>query len=210
MLECVDQSPAGAAPVMRRVHGQEMNPDKSKPLAPGVPDIFAFKDLAIKPVPLPVDSFQPERRPWVLETYLTSAKDNLAAAEKRVGELGKKSETATKKLEELTKTPPPAEKTRKAAEAAVADTSAELHAATLAVEWAPRVRVNALDVGLVRTPAAHYAEESARDVPLGRFAEPDEVGYAAVFLASPLAAYVSGARLLVHGGGEVPVPVYGS
>ena len=74
------------------IHGQEMNPDKSKPLAPGVPDIFAFKELAIKPVPLPLDSFQPERRPWVLETYLTTANDNLAAAEKLVGELGKKSD----------------------------------------------------------------------------------------------------------------------
>jgi hypothetical protein len=123
-----------------------MNPDKSKSLAPGVPDIFAFKDLAIKPVPLPLDSFQPERRPWVLETYLTTAKDNLAAAEKRVAELGKKSEAATKKLEELTKIPtatsPPDEKTRKAAEAAVADASAELHAATLALEQAQSALVS--------------------------------------------------------------------
>jgi hypothetical protein len=118
------------------VHGQEMNPDKSKSLAPGVPDIFAFKELAIKPVPLPLDSFQPERRPWVLETYLTTANDNLAAAEKRVAELGRKSEAATRKLEELTKTPAPDEKTRKAAETAVADASAELHVATLADEQA--------------------------------------------------------------------------
>jgi NAD(P)-dependent dehydrogenase (short-subunit alcohol dehydrogenase family) len=81
-------------------------------------------------------------------------------------------------------------------------------AATLAVEWAPKVRVNTLDVGLVDT--GHYGAEAARSVPLGRLAVPDEVGYAAVFLASPLAAYVSGARLLVHGGGEVPPPVYGT
>jgi hypothetical protein len=53
-----------------------------------------------------------------------------------VAELGKKSENATKKLEELTKNPALDEKTRKAAEAAVADSSAELHAATLAVEQA--------------------------------------------------------------------------
>jgi NAD(P)-dependent dehydrogenase (short-subunit alcohol dehydrogenase family) len=39
-------------------------------------------------------------------------------------------------------------------------------------------------------------------------ASPDEVGHAAVFLASPLAGYISGARLLVHGGGEVPTQVY--
>lgn len=78
-------------------------------------------------------------------------------------------------------------------------------AATLAVEWAPKVRVNTLDVGLVRTERNdHYGPEAAATIPLGRFAEPDEIGACAAFLASPLASYVSGARLLVHGGGEAP------
>jgi NAD(P)-dependent dehydrogenase (short-subunit alcohol dehydrogenase family) len=83
--------------------------------------------------------------------------------------------------------------------------------ASLAVEWAPRVRVNALDVGMVRTErsALHYGDADGiaavgQTVPLGRMAEPDEVGACAVFLASPLAGYVSGATLLVHGGGERP------
>ncbi|KJY45152.1 short-chain dehydrogenase, partial [Streptomyces sp. NRRL S-444] len=39
---------------------------------------------------------------------------------------------------------------------------------------------------------------------LGRLAEPADVGAAAVFLASGRAGYVSGASLLVHGGGERP------
>jgi NAD(P)-dependent dehydrogenase (short-subunit alcohol dehydrogenase family) len=79
-------------------------------------------------------------------------------------------------------------------------------AATLAVEWAPKVRVNSLGVGMVRTEssASHYSESAGRTVPLGRLAEPDEIGSCAVFLASPLASYVSGATLLVHGGGEAP------
>lgn len=83
--------------------------------------------------------------------------------------------------------------------------------ATLAVEWAPKVRVNSLVVGMVRTEKAHlhYGDEAgvaavARTVPLGRLAEPDEVGNCAAFLASPRASYVSGATLLVHGGGEAP------
>jgi NAD(P)-dependent dehydrogenase (short-subunit alcohol dehydrogenase family) len=42
----------------------------------------------------------------------------------------------------------------------------------------------------------------AATVPMGRVAEPTEVGDAVVFLASPLAAFVSGANLVVHGGGE--------
>ncbi len=83
--------------------------------------------------------------------------------------------------------------------------------ASLAVEWAPKVRVNALGVGMVRTELSelHYGDEAGiaavgKTVPLGRLAEPDEIGTCAVFLASPLASYVSGATLLVHGGGEVP------
>lgn len=83
--------------------------------------------------------------------------------------------------------------------------------ATLAVEWAPKVRVNSLAVGMVRTEEAalHYGDEAAvaavgRTVPLGRLAEPREIGTCVAFLASPLASYVSGACLAVHGGGEAP------
>jgi NAD(P)-dependent dehydrogenase (short-subunit alcohol dehydrogenase family) len=82
---------------------------------------------------------------------------------------------------------------------------------TLAVEWAPKVRVNAITVGLVRTEQAglHYGDEAAiaavgATVPLGRMAEPVDVADACLFLASPLASYVSGANLLLHGGGERP------
>lgn len=82
---------------------------------------------------------------------------------------------------------------------------------TLAVEWAPKVRLNAMNVGLVETEQTdlHYGgEEGVRrvgaTVPLGRMATPRDVGNVAVFLASPLAAYVSGATIEVHGGGESP------
>ncbi|GAA2487307.1 hypothetical protein GCM10023100_58630 [Actinocorallia cavernae] len=84
-------------------------------------------------------------------------------------------------------------------------------AASMAVEWAPHVRVNTLVVGMVRTEqsAAHYGGPDgiaavARTVPLGRLATPVDVGAAAVFLASDAAAYISGASLQVHGGGEWP------
>ncbi|GAA3396746.1 SDR family oxidoreductase [Streptomyces roseoviridis] len=84
-------------------------------------------------------------------------------------------------------------------------------ARTMAVEWAPEVRVNTLVLGMVRTERSHLhygdAEGIAavgRTVPLGRLAEPADVGEAAVFLASDRAAYISGASLLVHGGGERP------
>ena len=44
----------------------------------------------------------------------------------------------------------------------------------------------------------------AGTVPLGRLVTPDEVADACLFLASPLAASISGASLLLHGGGERP------
>jgi NAD(P)-dependent dehydrogenase (short-subunit alcohol dehydrogenase family) len=82
---------------------------------------------------------------------------------------------------------------------------------TLAVEWAPKVRVVAVTAGMIRTELAHlhYGDEAARarvaaTVPLGRLGEPRDVADACLFLASPLASYVSGASLLVHGGGERP------
>ncbi|CAM5655338.1 putative short-chain dehydrogenase/reductase [Streptomyces spiroverticillatus] len=82
---------------------------------------------------------------------------------------------------------------------------------SMAVEWAPEVRVNTLVLGMVRTELSHlhYGDEDglaavARTIPAGRMAEPSDIGDAAVFLASPKAAYVNGASLLVHGGGERP------
>ena len=82
---------------------------------------------------------------------------------------------------------------------------------TLAVEWAPKVRVNVVSAGLVATDDSldHYggAERLARvaaTVPLGRFGLPREVGDAVAFLSSPLAAYATGANLVLHGGGEWP------
>jgi NAD(P)-dependent dehydrogenase (short-subunit alcohol dehydrogenase family) len=82
---------------------------------------------------------------------------------------------------------------------------------SLAVEWAPKVRVAAVTPVLVHTERAHlhYGDAAglaavAQTVPLGRLAEPREVGEACVWLASPQAAYVSGANLVVHGGGERP------
>lgn len=82
---------------------------------------------------------------------------------------------------------------------------------TLAVEWAPKVRVNALAVGMVETEQADlfYGDVESiaaisKNVPAGRLARPDDIGWAAAFLASDVASYISGASLEVHGGGEPP------
>jgi NAD(P)-dependent dehydrogenase (short-subunit alcohol dehydrogenase family) len=82
---------------------------------------------------------------------------------------------------------------------------------TLAVDFAPKVRVNAVTAGLIVTEQAHlfYGDEEgiaavSATVPLGRMGTPDDIAGVCLFLASPLAAYVSGANVLVHGGGEMP------
>lgn len=82
---------------------------------------------------------------------------------------------------------------------------------SLAVEWAPDVRVNALSCGLVATPGSedHYGTPEQRaavaaTIPRGVFATPEEIGDACLLLASPLAAHVTGAVLAVDGGGEWP------
>ena len=83
--------------------------------------------------------------------------------------------------------------------------------ATLAVEWAPKVRVNAVVAGMVATEQVElfYGDSAsqaavASTIPLGRLAEPAEIGWATAFLASDAASYISGATLAVHGGGEPP------
>ncbi|MEV4275166.1 SDR family NAD(P)-dependent oxidoreductase [Actinoplanes xinjiangensis] len=117
--------------------------------------------------------------------------------------------------------------------AAYGAAKAGLHhlATSLAAEWAPRVRVNTLVVGPVEAapmsrpgpsgfaasgPAATGAHGGragaggpaastvARTVPMGRPAAAGEVASACLLLASPLAGYISGASLAVHGGGEWP------
>jgi NAD(P)-dependent dehydrogenase (short-subunit alcohol dehydrogenase family) len=95
--------------------------------------------------------------------------------------------------------------------AAYGAAKAGLHslATSLAVEWAPKVRVNCVVPSLVLTDAAAagYGDggaAAADTVPLRRLATPADVADACLFLASAQASYMSGAALLLHGGGERP------
>lgn len=82
---------------------------------------------------------------------------------------------------------------------------------TLAIEWGPKVRVNAISASMILTEQAHlhYGDDDgiarvAETVPLKRLGTPKDIAGACLFLASPLASYVSGANLVLHGGGETP------
>ena len=78
---------------------------------------------------------------------------------------------------------------------------------SLALALAPQVRVNALAPGWVRTRMAEpvwsdprHAAAATRRIPLGRWGEPEEIGSAAVFLASEAARFVTGETLVIDGG----------
>lgn len=78
----------------------------------------------------------------------------------------------------------------------------------LAVQWAPRLRVNAVAPGLVDTPMTEpmppdvYAKLVAR-VPAERAGDPAEVAEAVAYLASDRASYITGQMLLACGGRSV-------
>jgi 3-oxoacyl-[acyl-carrier protein] reductase len=73
------------------------------------------------------------------------------------------------------------------------------------------VRVNAIAPGPIETPmmgtalSAQQREAYARNIPLGRLGQPQDIGEAAVFLASDAAGYVTGATLPVSGGTDLRV-----
>src|SRR5262245_60608735 len=81
----------------------------------------------------------------------------------------------------------------------------------MALELAPhRIRVNAIAPGLTDTAQPRYghSEEElsamARAVPLGRMATVEDIGAAAVFLASPESGHVTGQTIHVNGGSYMP------
>lgn len=85
-------------------------------------------------------------------------------------------------------------------------------ARSLATEFSPRgVRVNAIAPGWIDTAmtrAAHQGDPVRRAkvlqrTPLGRLGDPSDVGYAAVYLCSPAARYVTGVVLPVDGGASI-------
>lgn len=75
-------------------------------------------------------------------------------------------------------------------------------------ELAPRVRVNAIAPGIVRTHLAkalweNHEDQLSKSLPLGRIGEPEDIARAAVFLAGDDAAWITGQTIVVDGGALV-------
>jgi len=83
---------------------------------------------------------------------------------------------------------------------------------SLAQEWGGEgIRVNAIIAGLMQTEASGetYGDDAAqlavgRSLPLGRMGRGEDIAGAVLWLCSGMAAWVSGARINVDGGGERP------
>ncbi len=83
---------------------------------------------------------------------------------------------------------------------------------SLAMEWGSAVRVNAIVVGLVEDPeqTEHYGGDAgvariAAALPMGRMVRGGDLGPLVEWLASPAAAFVTGAQIALHSGGETPM-----
>jgi NAD(P)-dependent dehydrogenase (short-subunit alcohol dehydrogenase family) len=82
---------------------------------------------------------------------------------------------------------------------------------TLGIAFAPKVRTVCVTAGPIITEQAHlyYGDDEGiaavgATIALGRLAEPADVADVCLFAASPLARYITGTQILVHGGGEKP------
>lgn len=82
-------------------------------------------------------------------------------------------------------------------------------ARTLAAEWGPQVRVNAVSPGLVRTEGSmaavfrgseELAARAGRTTAVGRIGETDDIAWACHYLLSRAATFVSGTTITVDGG----------
>jgi meso-butanediol dehydrogenase / (S,S)-butanediol dehydrogenase / diacetyl reductase len=80
--------------------------------------------------------------------------------------------------------------------------------ASAALEYAPRIRVNAVSPGMILTPLTepllqflpHERERYERTTPVGRIGQPEDIADVVVFLCSDMARFITGQNIVVDGG----------
>lgn len=81
---------------------------------------------------------------------------------------------------------------------------------SIAIEYGPGIRCNAISPGVIRTPLTEgildpqLIEPMIQQCPLGRYGSAQEVANVALFLASDLSSYMNGQNLVVDGGLSLP------
>jgi 3-oxoacyl-[acyl-carrier protein] reductase len=142
-----------------------------------------------------LDGLPVERWRAVLDANLTSAFSCTQAAVRLMGDGGSITHIASIEARQ----PAPGHVHYSAAKAALV-----MHARGAALEYGPRgIRVNTVSPGLIDRPGMDWPEgieRWRRAAPLGRLGTPEDVANACVFLASPLAAWITGHDLVVDGG----------
>ena len=143
------------------VRGEDTKPDTSRSFEPGVPEVLAFRGIEVRPVSLPPTAFEPERRPWVLEAHVATARRAVESAESAVTKAVEKASAARTTLAtaEREAVSAPAVPSIDAARALVATAERQLAVARagLAVEQA------ALESVVCRAAATRTAWEAAAD-----------------------------------------------
>ncbi|RSD14013.1 SDR family oxidoreductase [Amycolatopsis eburnea] len=153
-------------------------------------------NAGVQPVE-PLEGLTAERWRAMLDATLTSAFSCTQAAARLLGEGGSVTHVASIEARQ----PAPGHVHYSAAKAALV-----MHARGAALEYGPRgIRVNTVSPGLVDRPGLARdwpdgVDRWHRAAPLNRLGTPADVGNACVFLASPLASFVTGHDLVVDGG----------
>lgn len=88
-------------PTYRFIRGEEKNPDKSTPIAPGVPALLECAPFEIEPVELPLEAWQPERRAWIADAYRAAASREIEAAESKLASVREKLAAAEREAASL-------------------------------------------------------------------------------------------------------------
>ncbi len=164
-------------PTYRFVRGQENNPDKSSPVAPGIPSVLSFSPLTIQAVTLPDEAWEPERRPWVLVGHRAAAQSKIApraaalqnARAKLLGLQKLDAPTATNAIAEAQGELRLAELTLALAETEF--TSVERRSESMRAAWARKGNRNpeiTPSLAQAETNGSHAAIRAERDVALAK------------------------------------------
>jgi hypothetical protein len=118
-------------PTFVYIRGDEKRPDKSQPIAPGLPAFLTGDEGDIQPVDLPIEAWQPERRSFVSEAYLDAARKVLHSAElaveqKRTAALASESSASESSDSESTDRPSDVDAGRRAADGELRIAEAQL------------------------------------------------------------------------------------